>query len=91
MAILAVGMAKLYGQSDIIPQEIITTGESFREFILGEFALIILGIIWAGACLAFAFNKDSQRAKIGFIAVTISCIALGLTQTIINQFVSMGN
>lgn len=82
--------ASVFGASDIIPAEVKTTFESVRDWVKDELAVVILGLLWVCSCIAYAFNKDSNRAKMAFLAVSISCVAIGLGLSVVEKFVSIG-
>ena len=83
--------AAAFSQSDIIPGEVKTTFEAISDWIKNEFAPVLLGIFWIISAIVFGYNKDSNRAKTAFIAVTIACIAIGLGIKIVEKFLKMGN
>lgn len=73
----------------VIPTQVNSTLESIRDAFTGDIAKTIVGICFAGSCIAYAYNKDNDKMKAKMIAVMIGTGLLGLTQTIINSVMSI--
>ena len=85
---LVAGMSA-YGQ-DIIPSQVKTTLESVRDAFTGDMARIIVGICFAGSCIAYAYNKDNEKMKSKMIAVMIAMGLLVMSQTIVDSISKIG-
>ena len=85
---LVAGMS-MYGQ-DIIPSQVKTTLESVRDAFTGDMARIIVGICFAGSCIAYAYNKDNEKMKSKMIAVMIAMGLLVMSQTIVDSVSKIG-
>lgn len=73
-----------------IPGEVQSTLESVRDAFTGDIARTIIGICFAGSCIAYAYNKDNEEMKGKLIAVMIGSGLLALSQTIVDSVTSMG-
>jgi riboflavin transporter FmnP len=51
----------------------------------GDVAQIIIGICFAGSCVAYAFNKDNEKMKGKIVAVVVATGLLALCQVIVEK------
>jgi len=92
IAFLLVLGAGLYAQSTVvIPGEVQTTLEEVRNAFTGDLARILVGIFFAGSCIAYAYNKDNEKMKAKMIAVMIGSGLLALSQSIVDNVMKMGS
>jgi type IV secretory pathway VirB2 component (pilin) len=92
IALLLLVSAALYAQSTvIIPGEVQSTLEEVRTAFTGDLARIIVGICFAGSCIAYAYNKDNEKMKAKLIAVMIGSGLLALSQSIVDNVMKMGS
>lgn len=90
IAILLVLGTGVYAQSTlVIPTQVQSTLESVRDAFTGDLARIIVGICFAGSCIAYAYNKDNEQMKAKLIAVMIGSGLLALSQTIVDNVMKM--
>jgi hypothetical protein len=88
MLVVSVG---LFAQSTVvIPGEVQSTLEEVRSAFTGDLARIIVGICFAGSCIAYAYNKDNEKMKAKMIAVMIGSGLLALSQSIVDNVMKMG-
>jgi len=86
MTLLFVAAAGAFAQSTIvIPGQVQSTLEEVQSAFTGDLARIIVGICFAGSCIAYAYNKDNEKMKAKLIAVMIATGLLALSQTIIEN------
>lgn len=76
-------------QSAIIPAQVDTMLESVRDTFTGATARTIIGIIFAGSCIAYAYNKDNEKMKGKIIAIMIGSGLLVLSQQIVNTVMTI--
>lgn len=88
LALLTTGT--LYAQAnDLIPQGLQTTAENIQEIFTGDLAKIVMGCCFAGACIAYGYNKDNDRMKGKMVAVVVATGLLVLTQQIMDKLWTM--
>ena len=80
---LVAGMSA-YGQV-VIPPEVQTTLATVRDAFTGDTARTIIGICFAGSCIAYAYNKDNEKMKAKLIAVMIAMGLLATSQGIVES------
>ena len=80
----------LYAAGVVIPGEVQDTLSSIQEAFTGDIARIIVGICFAGSCIAYAYNKDNEKMKAKMIAVMIATGLLAMSQTIVDSAMNMG-
>lgn len=80
----------LHAQSDLIPQGMMTFAESVRDVFTGDLVRTIFGCCFAGACIAYGYNKDNERMKGKLIALLIATGGLVLSQEIVDRIWNMG-
>lgn len=85
-----VAPAHMYGQ-DLVPTELQSTAEQIQEIFTGDLAKIIMGCCFAGACIAYGYNKDNERMKGKMVAVVIATGLLLLTQQIMDRLWGMSS
>lgn len=91
-ALLLLVGASLCAQSTVvIPGEVQSTLEEVRNAFTGDIARIIVGICFAGSCIAYAYNKDNEKMKAKMIAVMIGSGLLALSQSIVDNVMKMGS
>jgi len=71
---------------DITPTQVKTTLTNLQEAFTGTAAQVILGICFAGSCIAYAYNKDNEKMKAKVLAVMIATGLLVLSSTIVETF-----
>ncbi len=92
LAIFIVTGLSVFAQSSVvIPGEVQSTLEEVRNAFTGDLARILVGIFFAGSCIAYAYNKDNEKMKAKMIAVMIGSGLLALSQGIVDNVMSMGN
>ncbi|MCD1653529.1 TrbC/VirB2 family protein [Treponema zuelzerae] len=91
IAFLLVLGAGLYASTVVIPDEVQTTLEEVRNAFTGDLARILVGIFFAGSCIAYAYNKDNEKMKAKMIAVMIGSGLLALSQSIVDNVMKMGS
>lgn len=70
--------------ADLVPGEVQTGLESVRDAFTGTTAQVILGICFAGSCIAYAYNKDNEKMKAKVIAVMVATGLLALSASIVD-------
>jgi len=84
--ILFIAGVGAFAQSAIvIPGQVQSTLEEVQTAFTGDLARIIIGICFAGSCIAYAYNKDNEKMKAKLIAVMIATGLLALSQTIVDN------
>jgi riboflavin transporter FmnP len=71
--------------SDIVPPGLTNLAESVMEAFTGNVAQLIIGICFAGSCVAYAFNKDNEKMKGKIVAVVVATGLLALCQVIVDK------
>ena len=84
---LALGFAvpPLFAFNDVVPVQLTSLAESILDAFTGDIAKIIIGICFAGSCVAYAFNKDNDRMKAKLVAVVVATGLLALSQVIVEK------
>lgn len=88
---LLVGASLCAQSTVVIPGEVQSTLEEVRNAFTGDLARIIVGICFAGSCIAYAYNKDNEKMKAKMIAVMIGSGLLALSQSIVDNVMKMGS
>lgn len=88
---LLVGASLCAQSTVVIPGEVQSTLEEVRNAFTGDLARIIVGICFAGSCIAYAYNKDNEKMKAKMIAVMIGSGLLALSQSIVDNVMNMGS
>jgi hypothetical protein len=70
---------------DIVPQQLVDLATNVQEAFTGDLAKIIIGICFAGSCIAYAFNKDNEKMKVKLVAVIIATALLAVSQAIVDK------
>lgn len=73
-----------------VPEEINSTITTFQNWMTGDVAKAIVGVCFAGSCIAYAYNKDNEKMKQKVMAVAIASGLLGMTQTLVPKFANIG-
>ncbi len=73
-----------------VPEEVNSTITTFQNWMIGDAAKAMVGICFAGSCIAYAYNKDNEKMKQKVMAVAIATGLLGMTQTLVSNFAKMG-
>lgn len=91
--LFAIPAAMVFAQTgDLIPSQLKDAAQSVSEVFTGEFARILVGIFFAGSCIAYAYNKDNEKMKAKVLAVMIGSGLLALSQTVVDKvFTIAGN
>ena len=71
--------------ADIVPAGLTTLSQSVMDAFTGDVAKIIIGICFAGSCVAYAFNKDNDRMKGKIVAIVVATGLLALCQVVIDK------
>lgn len=91
IVILLLSGVGVFAQSAIaIPGQVQSTLEEVQTAFTGDIARIIVGICFAGSCIAYAYNKDNEKMKAKLIAVMIATGLLALSQTIVDNVMQVG-
>jgi type IV secretory pathway VirB2 component (pilin) len=85
VALLLFGGVPLFAAGNIVPQGLTSLAESLMEAFTGDVAQIIIGICFAGSCVAYAFNKDNEKMKGKIVAVVVATGLLALTQVVVDK------
>jgi hypothetical protein len=92
VVVLFVAGMGVYAQSAIvIPTQVQSTLESVQKAFTGDLARIIVGICFAGSCIAYAYNKDNEKMKAKLIAVMVGTGLLALSQTIVDNVMKIAS
>jgi type IV secretory pathway VirB2 component (pilin) len=76
---------RVYAADDLVPPGLMTMAESIMDVFTGDLAKIILGCCFAGACIAYAYNKDNEKMKGKVLAVVVATGLLIITQQIMDR------
>lgn len=91
IVILLLSGVGVFAQSAIaIPGQVQSILEEVQTAFTGDIARIIVGICFAGSCIAYAYNKDNEKMKAKLIAVMIATGLLALSQTIVDNVMQVG-
>ncbi|GHU78534.1 hypothetical protein FACS189462_3360 [Spirochaetia bacterium] len=74
--------------AELVPTQLSNLAESLLEAFTGDVAKIIIGICFAGSCIAYAFNKDNEKMKGKVVAVVVATGLLALSQVIVDKITS---
>ena len=75
----------VFAFGEVVPVQLTSLAESILDAFTGDIAKIIIGICFAGSCVAYAFNKDNDRMKAKLVAVVIATGLLALSQVIVEK------
>ena len=79
------GAVPAFALGEVVPLQLTTLAESILDAFTGDIAKIIIGICFAGSCVAYAFNKDNDRMKAKLVAVVVATGLLALSQVIVEK------
>lgn len=89
VVLLVMGFQAFAQQAFAIPAEVEGALGVVQNAFTGSIAKVIIGICFAGSCIAYAYNKDNEKMKAKLIAVMIASGLLALSQTLITQAMSL--
>jgi type IV secretory pathway VirB2 component (pilin) len=84
MSVLLAASAPLYAQ-ELIPQGLQDMADKVLAAFTGDLAKVILGCCFAGACIAYGYNKDNEKMKGKLLAVVVAIGLLVISQTVVNN------